>query len=185
MDNKSCFEMIKLCVFFSRLLISPIIASTNDLCIVKCCGWLYQNAIKTLFILSYLISSGWVTVMLSCHNLCEMQYVVWMTYHTTICLSDDLSEVGISSGWVMEMVSCHPWHTLPLLTHSDETSDFDFSGGGPSAIPYKVGSAWWLVFISCTSTSTTNCAGDIGKGNSGENVLKWKNNQLQHSLNEK
>ena len=38
MDNKSCFEMVKLCVFFSRLLISPIIASTNDLCIVKCCG---------------------------------------------------------------------------------------------------------------------------------------------------
>ena len=51
------FEMVKLCVFFSRLLISPIIASTNDLCIVKCCGWLYQNAIKTLFILSYLILS--------------------------------------------------------------------------------------------------------------------------------
>ena len=31
MDNKSCFEMVKLCVFFSCLLISPIIASTNDL----------------------------------------------------------------------------------------------------------------------------------------------------------
>ena len=38
MDNKSCFEMVKLYVFFSRLLISLIIASTNDLCIVKCCG---------------------------------------------------------------------------------------------------------------------------------------------------
>ena len=53
MDNKSCFEMVKFCVFFSSLLISPIIAATNDLWIVKCCGWLYQNAIKTLFILSY------------------------------------------------------------------------------------------------------------------------------------
>ena len=56
MDNKSCFEMVKLCVFFSCLLISQIIASTNELWIVKCCGWLYQNAIKTLFILSYLIN---------------------------------------------------------------------------------------------------------------------------------
>ena len=65
MDNKSCFEMIKLCVFFSRLLISPIIASTNDLCIVKCCGWLYQNAIKTLFILSYLILSYLIFVSLT------------------------------------------------------------------------------------------------------------------------
>ena len=31
MDNKSCFEMVKLCVFFSCLLITQIIASTNEL----------------------------------------------------------------------------------------------------------------------------------------------------------
>ena len=57
-------------------------------------------------------------------DLCPVQYVIPMTYHTTICHPDDLAEVGISPGWVTALLLCHP--DAPTLNSSGWDSSFRF-----------------------------------------------------------
>ena len=47
-------------------------------------------------------------------DLCPMQYVIQITYNTTICHPDDLAKVGISSRWVMVVL----YHQDDQRSHS-------------------------------------------------------------------